>query len=201
MPFLFLFGFGGAFFLTMFGPFWADKGLTLTEYGILAPMAGIAGGGLAAISTPWLIGRFGMRNTAIIGVGVLPIEAVIYGVFSQMPGLPALPILILTVSLLAFGTNLYTYAATISRFRWASKAQAGTDYALQSSIWNLGVWAAGSTAGLVAATVGWVLFFPIAAVVAAIGGIFYIVMFDRIERLVVEREREELVVADSLIER
>ncbi|MCZ6642551.1 MAG: MFS transporter [Gammaproteobacteria bacterium] len=197
MPFLFLFGFGGAFFLTMFGPFWADKGLTLTQYGILAPIAGVAGGALAAISTPWLIGRFGLRNTAIIGVAVLPIEATIYCIYSVMPGLPALPILILTISLLAFATNIYTYAATISRFRWASKSQAGTDYALQSSIWNLGVWVAASTAGYVAAKVGWVYFFPIAAVAAAIGGIFYVVMFDRMERLVVQREQEELSVAET----
>lgn len=197
MPFLFLFGFGGAFFLTMFGPFWADKGLTLTQYGILSPIAGVAGGALAAISTPWLIGRFGLRNTAIIGVMVLPIEAAIYCIYSVMPGLPALPILILTISLLAFATNIYTYAATISRFRWASKSQAGTDYALQSSIWNLGVWTAASSAGYVAAKVGWVYFFPIAAVAAAIGGIFYIVMFDRMEKLVVQREQEELLVAET----
>ncbi len=198
MPFLFLFGFGGTFFLTMFGPFWADKGLTLTEYGILAPIAGIAGGALAAVSTPWLIGRFGLRTTAIIGVAALPVEATIYCIYAAMPELPALPILILSVSLLAFATNLYSYAASISRFRWASKAQAGTDYALQSSVWNLGVWAAGSTSGLVAAIFGWLYFFPIAAVVAAIGGVVYVLMFDRVERLVVEREQEELgVPSDS----
>jgi Na+/melibiose symporter-like transporter len=192
LPFMFLFGFGGNFFLSMWGPFWADQGLTLTEFGILAPIAGMAGGALAALSTPWLVEHIGLRKTAIIGVAVLPIEAAIYCTFTLMPELPALPILALTVSLLAFSTNLYSYAASISRFRWASKAQAGTDYALQSSVWNFGVWSAGSTAGFVAGGLGWVAFFPIAAVAAAIGGIFYIVMFDRVEEFVQEREREEL---------
>ena len=192
MPFLFMFGFGGAFFGSMIGPFFADKGLTLTEFGILSPIAVIAGSGLAAVSTPWLIGRIGMRNTALISVTVLPFEGLMYFVFARMTDLPALPMLISMVALLAFATSIYTYTATISRFRWASKAQAGTDYALQSSVWNLGVWAAGSTAGIVAATVGWAFFFPIAAIVAGVGGVFYIVLFDRIEKEVLSREQEEL---------
>ncbi len=192
LPFMFMFGFGGNFFLSMWGPFWADQGLTLTEFGILAPIAGMAGGALAAVSTPWLVEHIGLRKTAIIGVAVLPIEAAIYCTFTLMPELPALPILALTVSLLAFSTNLYSYAASISRFRWASKAQAGTDYAMQSSVWNFGVWSAGSTAGFVAGGLGWVAFFPIAAVAAAIGGIFYIVTFDRVEEIVQDRERDEL---------
>lgn len=59
------------------------------------------------------------------------------------------------------------------------------------------MWTAASSAGYVAAKVGWVYFFPIAAVAAAIGGIFYIVMFDRMEKLVVQREQEELLVAET----
>ena len=93
---------------------------------------------------------------------------------------------------MAFGTALYTYAATISRFRWASKAQAGTDYALQSSVWNLGVWAASSVSGFGAAVLGWTWFFPVAAGIAAIGGLFYIVLFNRIEKIVLDREAEEV---------
>jgi hypothetical protein len=44
----------------------------------------------------------------------------------------------------------------------------------------------------VAGGLGWVTFFPIAAAAAAIGGIFYIVLFNRIEDIVQEREQEEL---------
>jgi MFS family permease len=199
MPFMFLFGFGGTFFVSMLGPFWADQGLTLTEFGILSPIAALAGGGLSAISTPWLIERIGMRATAIIGICVLPVEATIYCTFFLMPELPALPILILTISLLAFATGVYSYTVSISRFRWVSKAQAGTDYALQSSLWNLGVWSAGSTSGLVAGLLGWMWFFPIAAVTAGIGGIFYILLWDRIESVVLQREQEELSVADEAL--
>jgi predicted MFS family arabinose efflux permease len=133
-----------------------------------------------------------MRSTAIIGIAVLPIEAVIYCFFYLVPDLPALPVLIGTVSLLAFATGVYSYTVSISRFRWASKAQAGTDYALQSSFWNLGVWVAGSTSGIVAGQLGWLWFFPIAAVAAGAGGLFYIFMWDRIEAVVRHRETLEL---------
>lgn len=198
MPFLFFFGFGGTFFVSMLGPFWADKGLTLTQFGILSPIAGIAGGALAATSTPWLIERFGMRTTAIIGIAVLPVEAAVYCTFYLMPELPALPILIGTVSLLAFSTSIYVYTVTISRFRWVSKAQAGTDYALQSSVWNLGVWVAGSVSGIAASVFGWIGFFPLAAGAAALGGLFYILLWDRMEEMVQLREREELGLSASL---
>ena len=40
MPFLFVFGFGASFFPSMTGPFLADKGLTLTEYGIYGTIVG-----------------------------------------------------------------------------------------------------------------------------------------------------------------
>jgi len=39
---------------------------------------------------------------------------------------------------------------------------------------------------------GWVGFFPVAAAITGVGGVFYILMWDRIERLVSNRERLEL---------
>ena len=192
LPYLFVFGFGGTFFGSMIGPFFADKGLTLTEFGILAPVAAIAGGGLGALATPWLVERIGMSRTAIIGVAALPVEGFIFCAFALYPGLPILPMLTLIVAILGFVTSIYSFVVNNSRFRWASKAQAATDYSMQSSIWNFGVWAAGSAAGFVVGGVGWAVFFPIAGCLAAAGGVFYIVMFDRIEAMVRRREHDEL---------
>ena len=90
---------------------------------------------------------------------------------------------------------IWSFVVNNSRFRWASKAQAATDYSMQSSIWNFGVWAAGSAAGFVVGGVGWAVFFPIAGCLAGAGGVFYIVMFDRIEAMVRRRERDELEVS------
>ena len=59
MPFLFMFGFGPAFWVdgTHFGPI---KAFRSEEYGILSATATGAGGLLAAISVPWLAERIGL---------------------------------------------------------------------------------------------------------------------------------------------
>ena len=195
LPFMFLFGYGQHFFLTMLGPFWADQGMSITEYGIVSAIGAIAGGVLAATTTPWMIARTSMRFTAIVGLLCLPIEALIYRHFALMADVPALWLIALSIALLSYVTNLYVYAVTISRFRWVSKAQAGTEYSMQSSLWNLGVWAAGSTSGFVAAQFGFPMFFPIAAGVTVIGGIYYVMLWHRIEEMVCKREAEEVAVS------
>lgn len=192
LPYLFAFGFGGTFFGSMVGPFFADKGMTLTEFGIISPISVIAGAGLGALATPMLVSRLGMKTTALISLMILPAEAAVYYLFARMEGLPVMWLLITTVALLGFGTSIYTYVVNNSRFRWVSKSQAGTDYSMQSSLWNLGVWAAGSASGFVAGFVGWSLFFPIAASVTFIFGMFYVTMFDRIENMVLAREDAEV---------
>jgi MFS family permease len=192
LPYLFLFGFGGTFFSAMVGPFLADKGLTLTQFGVIAPIAAIAASGAGAIATPLLVARLGLRRTAMIGVTLIPLEGVLFAAFALMPSLPALPLFAAMVAVLGFGTSVYTFAVNNSRFRWVSKAQAGTDYSLQSSLWNFGIWVAGSAAGFVAHAIGWVVFFPLAAGLAAAFGVFYLTQLDRIEALVLAREAEEL---------
>jgi len=191
LPFMFMFGFGHYFFLTMLGPFWADKGMSIGDYGFMSACAAIAGGALAAATTPWLVARFGMRISAGIGLAVLPIEALVYCYFALQSELPGLWLIIVSVALLSFSTAIYLYTVNISRFRWVSKAQAGTDYSMQSSMWNLGIWAAGSVSGLVAGQFGYVVFFPVAAAVTLIGGSYYIARFSRIEALVQTREQQE----------
>lgn len=190
-PFVFMLGFGGTFFGSMVGAFFADRGLTLTQFGILSPISAILGAGLGALATPWLVARIGLRHTAFVSLAVLPIEGMMFGLFAWCPALPPLPLLITMVALLGFGSSIYNYAASISRFRWTSRAQAGTDYAMQSSIWNFGIWCAGSAAGFVAAAVGWVAFFPLAGCITASGCLLYILIHDRAEKLVLAREQLE----------
>ncbi len=190
MPFLFLFGFGPAFLGSMVAAFWADRGLTLTEYGTLSAIATGAGGLLAATSIPWLVSRIGLARTASISMVVIPLQAIMYMCFSEFE-LPAWPILIITYILIAWLTSLYGYAASISRFRWVSKGQAGTDYAVQSSIWNLGVSLGASLSGFAAASLGWTFFFPLAAVILLIGGLYYVLLYERMENMVKDREALE----------
>lgn len=197
LPFIFLFGYGQYFFLTMLGPFWADQGMSIGDFGLLSAIAASAGGMLAAATTPWLIQRTSMKFTATVGLVVLPVEGFVYASFATAQELPPFALIVLTVSLLAYSTNLYVYVVSISRFRWVAKSQAGTEYSMQSSMWNLGIWVAGSTSGLVAGTYGFAIFFPIAAIVTIIGGVLYVVQWDKVEGLVVERERRQQLLQDD----
>ena len=191
MPFLFMFGFGPAFLGSMVGVFWADQGLSIEEYGILSATATGAGGLLAAVSVPWLVDRIGLAKTAMISMAFIPIQAIMYMYFSER-GIPAWSLLLPTYVFIAWVVSFYGYAASISRFRWVSKGQAGTDYAVQSSIWNLGVSSGASLSGFAAAYLGWTNFFPLAAIILLIGGMYYVVMFKHIERTVRTREKAEM---------
>jgi len=173
------------------GPFFSDKGLSLTQFGTLAVVCFVTGSALGAAVTPGLIRRFGMKGAALVGLSVLPFEAVAYYTFAVMDGLPVMSVLIAAMALIFFGNSIYIFVVSNSRFRWASKEQAGTDYSAQSSIWNLGQWAAGSAAGFAVGAIGWSYFFPIAAMLTFAFGLFYVMSFDRIESMVVAREAEE----------
>jgi len=191
LPFLFGFGFGANAVISMMGPFFADKGLSLTQFGTLAVVCFITGSALGAVVTPALIRRFGMKLTALAGLSVLPFEAVAYYSFAAMDGLPAMPVLMAAMSAIFFGNAIYIFVVSNSRFRWASKQQAGTDYSAQSSVWNFGQWAAGSAAGFAVQAIGWSYFFPIAATLTFAFGLFYVLSFDRIETMVLAREATE----------
>ena len=190
MPFLFMFGFGPAFLGSMVGAFWADQGLSIEQYGILSATATGAGGLLAALSVPWLAERIGLAKTAMISMVFIPFQAMMYIFFSELR-IPSWSLLLPTYIFMAWVTSLFGYAASISRFRWVSKAQAGTDYAVQSSIWNLGVSSGASLSGFAASYLGWTCFFPLAAIVLLIGVIYYVVMYDVIEKAVRVREQED----------
>jgi PAT family beta-lactamase induction signal transducer AmpG len=191
LPYLLGFGFGGSLMTSMMGPFFADKGLSLTEFGILAVACFVTGSGMGALVTPGLIRRFGMKVAALLSLSVLPIEGIAYYWFAVMEGLPPMSVLMVTLGTVFFGNSIYIFVVNNSRFRWVSKEQAGTDYSVQSSIWNFGGWAAGSAAGFVVGAVGWAAFFPITAALTLAFGLFYVLSFDHIEALVEVREARE----------
>ncbi|MEE8397873.1 MAG: MFS transporter [Desulfobacterales bacterium] len=193
MPFLFGFGFAPAFGGSMFLPFLVDKGLTSTQIPILSAISALSGNGAAALTTPILISRIGLKKTALIGMCVIPIEAAVLYVLASRPQLPSLPIFITMMAVMGFGVSLYYIAVNNSRFRWASKVQSGTDYSLQSSAWNCGISIAATLAGFVADVTDWPVFFAIAGVIGTGVALSYILIFDRVEALVQQREKEELI--------
>ncbi len=192
LPCMAVFGFGAAFLQSMLGPFFADKGVSLTQFGIVGLFAGVLGTGIGALLTPWLVARIGLARTAMVGLGgILPIQGGALAMVAWMPGVPPLPALVGIGALVFISLTLYDTCVGISRFQWVSVAQAGTDYSLQSSVLNLGGWAAGSTAGLLVAHVGWVLFFPLAALFVVCGGLLYLHVLPQVDALVLARAPDE----------
>jgi MFS transporter (putative signal transducer) len=191
IPYMFVFGFGGSFLGALFSAFLVDKGVALSDIGIILPIAGFVGAGGGALITPTIVKFLGLKGAGVIGMIFLPIEGGTFAWFSMTDELPGVVALTLIMSALFFTTSIYSYAVNNSRFRWASKTQAATDFSMQSSIWNLGVWVAGSTAGFVAAWFGYTIYFIIGAVLATIFAGCYVAMFDHVEKLVVEREALE----------
>ena len=143
-----------------------------------------AGGLLAALSVPWLVNRIGLAKTALVSMAFIPVQALMYMYFSVF-GIPAWSLLLPSYVFIAWLVSFYGYAASISRFRWVSKGQAGTDYAVQSSIWNLGVSGGASLSGFAVGLLGWTYFFPLAALILLIGGMYYVLMFEHIEVTVI----------------
>jgi predicted MFS family arabinose efflux permease len=62
---------------------------------------------------------------------------------------------------------------------------------MQSSVWNFGVWLAVSVSGPIAAWWGYTAFFLLAAVVAVSVAAWYVLMWNRVEELVLAREAKE----------
>ena len=185
LPCMAAFGFGGAFLQSMLGPFFADKGLTLTQFGIVALLAGVLGTGIGALVTPWLVARIGLARTAMAGLGcVLPIQGGALALVAWLPGLPPLGVLVALGALVFVSLTVYDTCVGISRFQWVSPSQAGTDYSLQSSLYNLGGWLAGSVAGVLAGSLGWVLFFPVTALLIVAGGLLYLWVLPQVDALV-----------------
>lgn len=191
LPFVYLFGFSNTFFAVLLSVFLVDKGLSLTQIGIILPVATFVGTGSAALSMPFFVKRWGLRGAAMIGLVTLPIEGIVFAWFAAADVMPPIALLIPILATLNFTTALYTFAVNNSRFRWSSKAQAATDFSMQSSIWNGGVWTAGTVAGFVAAWLGWTGFFLCVAVVGVISAGTYVLIFNRVEHLVQLREQEE----------
>lgn len=211
LPFLLFFGFQGTFHGAMGSVFMVDIGLTLTDIGLLAGAAAISGSAAAALTTPILIGRFGMRRTGIIGIFPLPLIGGFYtylgflgelpelfdlGIFGMYPGYWVLFAFAIAAS---FTGGVWIYAVNTSRFRWPSKRQAATDYAAHSSVWNLGIAVAAFFSPLMAALFEgwlpdkfWAIFYAVTYSITVVVAIAYSLLVNQVDSICDERdEREE----------
>ena len=191
MPHCFAVGWVDTFAFTMVAPFFIDHGMSLTEYGIFAPLVGLLGRGAAAYVVPQVIDRFGLRVAATIGATGYLGEGIFYSTVAWRGELPPLWQLIGTVAALNFLYMHYVMSINTSRYRWVSKEQAGTDYSTQSSFYFIGNSAGAGLCGFLAAAVGYTWFFAIAFAIATGIALTYAATIGIAERWVVARETIE----------
>ncbi len=212
LPFLYFFGFQGTFHGAMWAVFMVDMGATLTEIGTLAGAATISGSAAAALSTPFLIRHLGIKKTGIIGIFPIPFIAAFYIYLGTMDALPeqfdfgegigvfsTYWVLFAFIIAASFTGGIWAYAVNTSRFRWPSKRQAATDYAVHSSVWNFGIWCAASAAGPFAAFLSedWSLFFTLTYGVSILTAIAYVFVIDPAEKICVDRDERDAAALDA----
>lgn len=188
MPHCFAAGWVDSFAFTMVAPFLIDHQMTLTTYGIFIPTIGILGRGSAAYVVPKVIARFGQNRAALVGALGFVGEGAYYTYLSVRGELPPLWRLILIVAALNFLYMHYVMSFGTSRFRWASKSQAGTDYSTQSSFYFLGVSAGGGLSGFAAAAFGYTPFFIVSFAIATAIAVAYSLSLRTVDALVDARE-------------
>ncbi len=187
---VFLISFAVQMPVAIIGPFLSDRGLSLSEIGIVIGVSAGLGAVISlGLSTP-LMGRFGPRRMAVIMLFVAPLA---FPGFIWLSLTDAALLTPLTVGLVVFFGALCTapvrmivYAARIG---WTSDDYVGADFTIQQSTWFLGVTAAGIAAGLLASQLGWVGFFAVNLVMQIFAVGYFILSHDRID-LAVARVRE-----------
>jgi len=171
-----------ATFLRDLGFRWSEIALAI---GVTQAVGSIAGGLLGS----WLLSRFAFTK----GARVAAILAMIAPFGYLALSLDNDPDLTSTLMAIVIFVTLYSplfVVQSAARYRWASKAQAGTDYTIQSSCFFLGLSAALAFGGAVAGILGWTAFFAISAGVLAVVGLAFSSLVDRVNSLAEMRDRE-----------
>jgi len=184
---LLVFGFSTSLVSSMVAPLLADRGLSLSDFGIATALSIIVGIGAGSFAAPVLIHFFGHWRAAAIGAVPLLLEGIVLWYLSAFP-LPGMVALTTMLSLASFGSSITMFVVNTTRFRWVSLEQACIDYSVQSSMLNLGAWAGGTASGFIASTVGWSLYFPLTAGANLAVAVLYLVTYESINRRVVARE-------------
>ena len=153
---------------TTMAVFLVDLGLSFTQIGVLIGLGAAGGSILGALLAAWMLRRYStVKNTAICMV--LMIAAFTPWTilaFTKIDSIPFIFFSLAALGMLATPTQVLIIAA---RFRWASRAQAGTDFTLQASAEYVGYAIGAAIAGPLAAWLGWGPFFALALMLSLAG--------------------------------
>lgn len=164
-----------------------DRGLSLTEIGMSAA-AGYIGGIL-------LGNMIGAKLIDLLDAKTISIIAIFLALFT---GTPMYYLTTLDV-VLPWQFSLATFVAVAATapitllfrtylYKWPSKAQAATDYAVWQSFNNIGQSISVASAGFIIAAMGWGTLFLLVVVGYIISASYFYFIFDRVDRLAATRQ-------------
>ncbi|MEM8661642.1 MAG: MFS transporter [Pseudomonadota bacterium] len=166
--------------------FLVDLGMSLAEIGALIGLGAAGGSVVGALMGAAIMKRYDLLGSAkiclvLIAIGFLPW---LFLAYSQIHSVPLVLIALTTLGMLVTPTQVLVMAA---RFRWASRAQAGTDFTLQASAEYVGYAIGAAIAGPMAALLGWGPFFTVAMVLSVTSLAIYIVGHHFVESCLANR--------------
>jgi PAT family beta-lactamase induction signal transducer AmpG len=145
-------------------------------FSLWATLAGITLGG-------WLVARIGVGRALLWTGWAQTVAMAMYVLLSLAPGQHA--VLYATVTAEAFAQGLADAAFLTFLSALCAREFAATQYALLSSVPQLAIHTVGAVSGLMAATLGWTLFYAVCMAGALPGMALMVVLLRRADRVAV----------------
>ncbi len=176
LAFVALFKLGEAMAGIMTAPFY--RHLTFDKAVIAGTGPFSLGGTLAGITLGgWLVARIGVGRALLLTGSAQTLAMAMYVLLSLTPGQPAM--LYATVTTEAFAQGLADAAFLTFLSGLCAREFAATQYALLSSVPNLAIHTIGGVSGLMAASLGWTLFYAVCMAGALPGMALMLVLLRR----------------------
>jgi MFS transporter, PAT family, beta-lactamase induction signal transducer AmpG len=175
LSFVALFKLGEAMAGLMTAPFYRHLGFDKTviagvgPFSLCGTLAGITLGG-------WLVARIGVGRALLATGWAQTLAMAMYVLLSLTPG--SVPMLYATVSVEAFAQGLADAAFLTFLSALCARSFAATQYALLSSVPQLAIHTIGAVSGVMAASLGWTLFY-IVCMGAAVPGMLLMLLLLR----------------------
>lgn len=169
------------------GVFLVDRGFSYTQIGFIMGTVYSVGGLGGSAGSALLITFLGVRRTLFI-IGVLGAPASVPLLLLAGGGVNDATLAALALLLPAAVLQALHLAFTVSRMEWSSAVQAGTDFTIHGTIYNIGRTIATALVGPAAAFGGWAALFAVMAGLLVATALGFALTHPWLTRLVAERE-------------
>jgi len=176
LSFVALFKLGEAMAGLMTAPFYRHLGFDkaviagVGPFSLCGTLAGITLGG-------WLVARIGVGRALLATGWVQTLAMAMYVLLSLTPG--SVPTLYATVSVEAFAQGMADAAFLTFLSALCARSFAATQYALLSSVPQLAIHTIGAVSGVLAASLGWTLFYAVCMGAAVPGMLLMVILLRR----------------------